>query len=582
VSFGADSGGFAMIDLKAKPFYLDDSGIEWVMRTLKSMDYLQKIGQLFCEIAWEAPGADLDRLFSNIEPGGVMFRIEPGQEIQKKARYLQGKSRIPLLVASNLERGGSGGNGGLLDGTYFGAPMQVAATDDETQAYRLGTIAGREGSAVGINWTFEPIIDIDYNFNNPITNVRTYGSDPQRVLRMARGYMKGARENGMAVCIKHFPGDGVDFRDQHLLASVNSLSVEEWDRSYGNLYRTMIDEGANTVMASHVLMPALSRLINPKIKDKDIMPASLSRELVTGLLRDRFNFNGLIATDATQMVGFTAAMKREKAIPSAIAAGCDMLLFTINQKEDVEYLLRGIDSGQVSPERIDEAVTRVLGLKASLRLHEKQEEGSLVPGDKSLNVLKCEEHLSWARECADKSVTLVKDTEGLLPISPRTARRILLCVVTNEPVDETKHTRESLLFKESLEHEGFTIHDFDIEKVPGGINTTAGMHEYAGKYDLMIYYANMRVASNQNSVRVEWSNFLASDAPKYVKDLPTIFISFSNPYHLMDVPMVSTYINAYSSSEYVVSAVIEKLLGRSDYVGKSPVDPFCGLWDTRL
>lgn len=571
-----------MIDLKAKPFYLDDSSIEWVASTLKRMDYLQKIGQLFCEIAWEAPGADLNRLFSNIEPGGIMFRIEPGLDIQRKARYLQEKSRIPLLVASNLERGGSGGNGGLMDGTYFGSPMQAAASDDETQAYRLGTIAGREGSAAGVNWTFEPIIDIDFNFNNPITNVRTYGSDPQRVLRMAREYMKGAQENGMAVCIKHFPGDGVDFRDQHLLASVNSLSAEEWDRSYGILYRTMIDEGADTVMASHILMPAWSRLINPKLKDKDIMPASLSRELVTGLLRDRFNFNGLIVTDATQMAGFTAAMKREKAIPAAIAAGCDMLIFTINQKEDVEYLLRGIDAGLVSPARIDEAVTRVLALKASLKLHEKKKAGSLVPEEKSLNVLKCAEHLSWARECADKSVTLVKDTEGLLPISPRLVKNILLCVVTNEPVDDRKHTRESLLFKERLENEGFAVHDFDIEKVPGGINTTAGIGEYAGKYDLMIYYANMRVASNQNSIRVVWSNFLASDAPKYVKDLPTIFISFSNPYHLVDVPMVSTYINAYSSSEYVVPAVIEKLMGRSEYFGKSPVDPFCGLWDTRL
>jgi beta-N-acetylhexosaminidase len=148
------------------------------------MDFLQKIGQLFCEIAWEAPGADIDGLFSNIEPGGVMFRIEPGKEIQNKARHLQDRSRIPLLIASNLERGGSGGNGGLKDGTYFGSPMQAAATDDEEQAYRLGTIAGREGSAVGINWTFEPIIDIDKNFNNPIANVRTYGSDPKRVARM--------------------------------------------------------------------------------------------------------------------------------------------------------------------------------------------------------------------------------------------------------------------------------------------------------------------------------------------------------------------------------------------------------------
>ncbi len=571
-----------MIDLKAKPFFLDDTDIKWVRSTLRGMDFLQKIGQLFCEISWESPESEIDRLFANIEPGGVMFRIEPGKDIQRKVRYLQDRSRIPLLVASNLERGGSGGNGGLKDGTYFGSPLQVAATDEEEQAHRLGTIAGREGAAVGINWTFEPIIDIDFNFNNPITNVRTYGSDPARVARMARAYIRGARENGLAVCLKHFPGDGMDFRDQHLLASVNSFGVEEWERTYGFIYRNLIEEGADTVMASHIRLPSYTRKLNPHLHDEDIMPASLSHELVTLLLRDRMNFNGLVATDATQMAGFTVSMKREKAIPLAIAAGCDMILFTINQKEDVEYLLHGIDKGLVSQERIDEAVTRVLALKASLKLHRKKEDGSLVPGEPSLSVLRNPEHLGWARECADKSITLVKNTEGLLPLSPGTSPRVLLRVVTNEPVDAAGHTPESSLFKGMLQKEGFVVHEFDVKAVPGGIGSAAGIGEFTGKYDLMIYFVNMRVASNQNSVRIEWSDFLASDAPKYVKDLPTVFISLSNPYHLMDVPMVSTYINAYSSNEFVVSALIDKLMGRSSFVGKSPVDPYCGLWDTRL
>lgn len=572
-----------MIDLRAKPFYLDDKGIEWVDGTLKGMDFLAKVGQLFCEIAWESPGSDLDSLFANIEPGAVMFRPESGKDIQRKARSLQAKARIPLLVASNLERGGSGGNGGIKDGTYFGAPMQIAATDDEEQAYRLGSIAGREGSAVGVNWTFEPIIDIDLNCNNPITNVRTYGSDARRILRMARAYMRGAQENGLAVCIKHFPGDGVDFRDQHLLASVNSLPAEEWEASYGLLYRQMIEAGANTLMASHIKQPALARRINASIKDSDIMPASLSRELCTGFLRDRIGFNGLIATDATQMAGFTASMRRDKAIPTAIAAGCDMILFTINQKEDVEFLLRGIDEGLVSKERIDEAVTRVLGLKASLGLHEKADDGSLVPGDEALAVLRCDEHIRWAKDCADKSITLVKNTEGLLPLSARDLRRVLLCVVTNEPKDESGHTPESLRFKRRLEGEGFAVDDFDMRLIPGaGSDTTASIAGLKARYDLVLYYANMRVASNQNSVRPEWSNFLAGDAPKYVKDIPTVFVSVSNPYHLLDVPMVSTYINAYSSSEHVVDALVEKMMGRSPFSGKSPVDPFCGLWDTRI
>lgn len=571
-----------MIDLEGKPFHLDRGGLVWVRETLAGMDLRAKVGQLFCEIVWDKPGMDIDSLFSLIEPAGMMFRPDSGLNIQRSARYLQAKAKIPMLIAGNLERGGSGGNGGLKDGTYFGSPMQVAATDEDEQGYRLGAIACAEGAAVGMNWTFEPIIDIDFNFNNPITNVRTFGSDVGRVVRMARGYLRGARENGLAVSIKHFPGDGVDFRDQHLMASVNTMSTEEWDASYGFAYREMIEAGAQALMSAHIKLPAYSRKLNPDLRDGDIMPASLSPELNLKLLRGKLGFNGLIVSDATQMAGFTVSMKRRDAVPAAIAAGCDMFLFTVNHAEDVGYMFDGIERGVIRPERLDEAVTRVLGLKASLGLHEKRASGTLVPDESALAVLKCARHVAWARECADKSVTLVKDRDGLLPISPGRSGKIALCVMTNESADAAGHTPESLKFKTLLEEAGFAVEDFDPRKAPGGIECDTGIREFAARHDLMIYYANMKVASNQTSVRLVWSDFLGGDAPKYVKDMPTVFISVSNPYHLLDVPMVGTYINAYSSNEYVVEALAEKLTGRSEFKGTSPVDPFCGLWDTRL
>jgi beta-N-acetylhexosaminidase len=571
-----------MIDLKGNPFFLNDESIQWVNETLDGMNVKDKVGQLFCEIVWDKPGMDVDSLFSLIEPGGIMFRPDSGKNIQKSIRYLQEKSKIPMLIAGNLERGGSGGNGGLTDGTYYGSPMQVAATDDGDCGYKLGQIACREGAAVGINWTFEPIIDIDYNYNNPITNVRTFGSDLEKILKMAKGYMKGAYENGLAVAIKHFPGDGVDFRDQHLLASINSMSVEEWDNTYGWLYKQMIEAGANTLMSAHIKLPAYSKKLNPELKDEEIMPSSLSYELNQKLIREQLGFNGLIVTDATQMAGFTVSMERELAVPTAIAAGCDMFLFTVNHKEDVDYMFKGIENGIISEKRLDEAVTRILALKASLKLHEKQENGTLVPDESALGVLKCEEHIEWARECADKAITLVKDKKGQIPLSPEKQKNILLCVITNEKTDENGYTPEAYKFKNGLKEAGFYVDDFRAEQMPGGLKGNINIKELKEKYELLLYYVNMRVASNQTSVRITWSDFLGEDAPKYVKDLPAVFISASNPYHLLDVPMVSTYINAYSSNEFIVEALVEKLTGKSEFKGKNPVDPFCGLWDTRL
>ena len=565
-----------MVDLKAKPFYLDDDACAWVKETLAGMTDHEKIGQLFCEILWDRPGSDPEDLFSNITPGGVMYRPFSGARMNEVSHLLQQKAKIPMLVACNLERGGSGGNGGLTDGTYVASPMGAAATDDPQQEYRLGLVAAREGAAVGINWTFEPIIDIDRNPENPITNVRTFGSDPDRIIRMAKAYMDACRENGIATTIKHFPGDGVDFRDQHLMASVNSLSADEWFASYGRVYQELIDYGAPTLMASHILQPALCRMVNPEIRDEEILPGSLSKELLQGILREKMGFNGVIVTDATQMVGFTCSMPRRQAVPLSIEHGADIFLFTINQKEDVKYMTEGLESGLLSRARLDEAVTRILALKASLGLHKNKE---LVPDISVLNkVLRCPEHIQWAEELADRCVTLVKDREGLLPLSPAKTPKVKLIMVTNEKVAPGEVLPEVKLFKELLEKEGFQVDYFKDSPYPGA---EISLEDYRRDTDLLIYYANMKVSSNQTTIRITWDDFLGEDSPKYVCDIPTLFLSFSNPYHLTDVPMVKTYINAYTSNEVTVRAVVEKLMGRSAFQGKSPVDPFCGLWDTK-
>lgn len=564
-----------MINLKEKPFYLDDKGCEWVKNTLAGMDDKAKVGQLFCEILWDRPGSEPESLFDFIEPGGVMYRPFPGKKMHEFSKRLQAKAKIPLLVACNLERGGSGGNGGLTDGTYVSSPMGCAATDDPQTAYELATVACREGGAGGVNWTFEPIIDIDMNPENPITNVRTYGSNPDRIIKMAKGYMKACAEHEVVTTIKHFPGDGVDYRDQHLMSSINSLSAEEWHKTYGRVYQELIDFGAPTVMCAHIRQPALAREVNPDIKDEDILPGSLSKELMQGVLRKQMGFNGLIVTDATQMVGFTCSMDRAKAVPTAIEHGADMFLFTINQKEDVGYMLDGLQNGLLSQERLDEAVTRILALKASIHLHDK----APVPDDSALDCLRCKEHIAIAKRAADRSITLVKNKQPLLPLDPAKTPKIKLIQITNERLPESGWLPEIELFKQLLEKEGFTVSYFKDGKYP---DVDFSLSDFKKETDLVIYFANMKVGSNQTTIRITWDDFLGESSPKYVHDLPYLFLSFSNPYHLVDVPMVKTYINAYTSNEYTVRAMVEKLMGRSDFKGTSPVDPFAGLWDTKL
>lgn len=578
-----------MVNLKANPFYLNDEQIKWVEDTLASMTLEEKAGQVFCPMGFtDDPGA-LRHMVCDIGVGAMMYRMGPAGYIQNTHRAIQSFARIPLLLAANTE---AGGNGLALEGTGFGAPMAVAATNDPENGYRMGYVSCAEGAALGLNWSFAPIVDIDKDFHNPITNTRTFGSDADKVIAFASRYMDGADENDVAVAIKHFPGDGVDERDQHILTSVNSLSCEKWMESYGKVYKTLIDKGAKTVMVGHIAQPAWVKELDPQASRKEqLLPASLSKPLLTGLLRDKLGFNGLISTDATPMVGFTSAMPRSEAIPTVIAAGADMILFNKSLDEDYGFLLEGVKTGKVTEERLNEAVTRILATKASLHLPKKQAEGNLVPGMDALSIVGCRQHREWAKEVADKAVTLVRDEQKLLPIRPEKFRRVYLNVIQKslDPNDAFVEYWKALFEKEGFE---VTVRDRRTTITPAdfmdpNLPPEKGMllhemyrsiGEMKQDYDLYVYICNMQNASNNTTLRLNWNvTFgLGDDAPWLTSEIPVMMISTAYPYHLFDAPMIETYINAYSSEPVFCEAVMEKIMGRSEFKGVSPCDPFCG------
>lgn len=560
-----------MLDLRAKPFYLSDEDIRWVEDTRASLTLEEKLGQLFFPIGYSPNEQYLQYEILNRNPGGLMFRTGKTEELFSAYTYLQEHAKVPMFLAANLE---AGGDGIVEEGTAFGKQLQAAATGDPEQAYRLGKVSCSEAQAVGCNYAFAPVVDIDMDYHNPITNVRTYGSDKEMVKACGLAYMRGAKECGSAVSVKHFPGDGVDEVDQHILTSVNSLSREEWDATYGDVYKTLIEADALTVMVGHIAMPAYQKKFNPNHPDK-LMPASLSPELLKNLLREQLGFNGMIITDATPMVGFLCAMDREKSVPYCIEAGCDMILFNKDYQEDLDFMKKGYEEGILSKERLDEAVTRILAAKAALRLHAKRAEGTLTPKRENLSVIGCEQHKAWAKECADKAVTLVKDTQKLLPISPQKHKRVLFEIMGKCPSEE----RVAKRFIEDMEREGFEMiryeeEVFDFSK-PMRFETVA---EFRSKYDLVIYIGNVENASNKTTSRLNWHApyGAGNNIPWFVEIVPTLFISLQNPYHLLDVPMVKTYINAYSNHNLMIDTVVEKITGKSAFTGKNPVDPFCG------
>lgn len=553
--------------LEKPPFSLNSAQTQKVLELLEGMSLKEKTAQVFCvELrateTLSLPGA-----------GAVMLLPDSFDKLYDVNVRLRRETKIPPLVGGNLEEGADA----IREGTNIGNLLEIGAAADAAEAGKLGQVTGYEAAAVGFNWAFAPVTDIAFSWRNPVIATRVFGCDPDFTADASAQYIISLQKEGVACAVKHFPGDGVDERDQHFHPSVNSLSVEEWEKSFGKVYRRCIEAGAKTFMVGHIMQPALTRLVNPEIADEDILPGSTSKELLQGILRERLGFNGLISTDSTNMSGFDQILPREKAIPTAIAAGCDMLLFTKDPEQDLAYLRHGVETGLLTEERLNEAVLRILGLKASLGLLDGL---PLLPKEKARARIGQQYASETAEHLAEHAITLVKDRDGILPLSPEKTKRIYLVPFVEGRGFGSDRESFATYLKQQLEAEGFVV----TVQPEAGTNTPLRLNGDAlrTECDLILYAANLNSISNKTVTRLDWGSSMGKDAPCHIHEVPTLFLSFGNPYHLVDVPRVRTMVNAYKFNRPVVSKVIDKLMGRSPFVGKNPVDPFCGLWDARL
>lgn len=557
--------------LAAKPFELDGESAHWVESVLAGLTLEQKVGQLMCVYLRSLDMDEWTGWLSDrgIEPGGMMITPRPRGDARRDVLQLQQWSALPLLIAGNLE---SGAVNFLSDTEAFANPMQVAASGRSEDAERLAVHCARVGNEVGVNWAFAPVIDIAFNAGNPITNTRTFGSDADRVARLGAAYVAALESRGVATTPKHFPGDGVDDRDQHLVTSNNELDAETWWATFGGVYRAAINAGARTIMVGHIRQPSLTRAAMPGISATEIMPATLAPELIDGVLRQQLGFNGLVVTDNSAMTGYTAVMPRATALPRTINAGLDMVLGNVDVETDFGILLDAARSGEIPAPRLDEAVRRVLAAKASIGLHRETDRSGWEQPDVA-------EEQGWRARLARESVTLVKDTQSLLPLSPDRHRRALVFVLGDEPTFYDPTGGFAARFAEGLEARGLEV---ELRKIPGTTATPASADRLHEDFDVCVYFANVRFIGNSNTLRIAWSPWQGFDTPRHVATLPTALVSIADPYLLQDVPMVRTAINGYTPTPATVDAAVALLFGEIEPSGTSPVDPFVGRWDAAL
>ena len=414
-----------MVNLHAMPYNLSDADIEWVKSTIASMTDEEKVGQLFWQLTSGNSEEYLKDLMETYHLGGCRYNGMPGQKVLDQNRILQKYAKVPVFIACNPEQGGSGV---CPDGTFISSQIKIGATRNSEYAKAMGYVSGAQIKATGCNMAFAPVVDITYNWECEEVLSRAYGNDHELVATMGKAYMEGLKlTEGVYCCAKHFPGNGQDYRDAHISNNVNHFTHDKWMKTYGHVYKTLIDGGLDAIMGGHILMPEFMKEIDPDITADTIMPATLCKDIMTDLLRDELEFNGVVVTDASHMVGMTNRMKRKDMLPAAINAGCDMFLFFNDPAEDFATMLEAYKTGIITPERMEEALTRILGLKAAKGMHRKTWEELTATDEECAAGLQNPEFKKIAPAISRDCLTLVKyKDEGILPITPEKFKRIML------------------------------------------------------------------------------------------------------------------------------------------------------------
>ena len=451
---------------------------------------------------------------------------------------------IPPLVVSDFENGCGDMLKGLTPLPYL---MALGAANSEEIAYNYGKATALEARSVGANWTFSPVCDLNINRRNPLVNTRAISDDPDLACRLLKQVVRGMQENGLAACAKHFPGDGIDWRDQHSMTTNNTLSWEDWKQKSGRVFQELIDAGVYSIMPGHITLPAYQK---ERAANGKLLPATLSYELITRLLKEEMGFEGVVVTDALDMGGFNGWYQDlETSEIESFKAGCDMMLWP--SENYVDNLVSAVESGYISMERLDDAVSRILKMKEKLGL---LREGSIARD------LTAEEKAFVAQtqtQTADRSITLVRDDGKHFPIDPKKVKKIAVCAITHhEPSRE-----HGKVLVEELNRRGFeaTLYPF-----PSFANIDDS--------DLVIYALFSRPFRPRGFLdffgaeagKVHWSMMYGAEK--------AVFVSFGSPYFGEQYfERADTYVNAYSMTACSVEAFVRAATGEIPFTDFSPV-----------
>jgi beta-N-acetylhexosaminidase len=554
----------------------------WVDQTMKKMTLDEKVGQLiFSSINAAYLSTDseefgrLQHLVRDVKVGGFhvfgsaetmpQVMLNPvwggGNASRKGDAYaaavllnrLQSESAIPLLTSGDFE----GGAAYILSGaTRLPRAMVIGAAGDEQLAFKAGEVAATEARAVGVNIDFYPVVDVNNNPRNPIINLRSFGEDPALVSRMAVAYIRGIQSTGAFATAKHFPGHGDTTVDTHLGLAVINHPRERLDAVELVPFKAAIAAGVDAVMSSHIILPALDP--TPGI------PATLSRPILTGLLRDELKFNGLIFTDSMTMDAISKMFTPDRAAAMAVKAGVDFVLHSPDDDAAFGGIKAAVTSGEISEAQINASVERILRAKARLGLHLNRttDVAAIAPtfGSRA--------HAAVAQEINDRGLTLIKDERDQVPLTAGRDANVLYLSV----LDYASGWRESVPSRAiipELKRRWPNLTSIEVTD-----RTTASEYELiralTKRADVVIAGVFVRIASFSGRMDLSQPQIALLDSIA-AQDKPFVTVCFGNPYTATFLPTLPAVLLGYEFSDFTERAAARGLMGEIPIGGKLPI-----------
>ncbi|WP_420633740.1 glycoside hydrolase family 3 N-terminal domain-containing protein [Candidatus Palauibacter sp.] len=539
---------------------------DWVEETLAGLSLRERVAQLV--MVWMSGGyaSEDDDEFTRIEAlvrddgiGGLVLSLGTPLGYASRLNRLQAEAPIPLLVTADFESGAGFRVAGIYalpnmlempGATVLPPAMALGAANDEDLAYNAGRVTGDEARALGVHLAFAPVLDVNNNPANPIINTRSFGEDPERVAALGAAFIRGAREAGLLTTAKHFPGHGDTGTDSHVALPIIPGDRARLDSLELVPFRRAIDEGVDAVMTAHVAAPAILGSGAP--------PATLSPYFMTEMLRVDLGFGGVLFTDALDMGAIADGYGASEAAIRAMEAGADVLLMPREPLRAMAAVVGAVRSGRLTAERIAASARRVLTLKARAGLNE----GAMIEPDALPGVVGTESHKQLAEVIASRSITLVRDADGAVPLDTTTMRSVLS--VTFAGASDLAAGR---VFDRSL---GEAVR---VRRARVGFDTHPAVYDslarLARSVDAVTLSAYVRPGAAGDS------NDLPEDTRRFLDGLQAsgrtaVLLSFGSPYLLTSIPHAKAYLLAWGGGEASQQAAARALLG-APISGRLPI-----------